>query len=378
MPINNNSLINSRNIRFSNTKTCLEIDKNNELKEDTYYFTQKLKSATNKFWQYFGYNSITENNLETILKHTFSQLEQITNKNQLLTNEQLSETTVEIENILKDEHFKHFLNSNRGVNAQKYLENIQSKLEEIHLQDICNRINVLLTDQKLLEINLEIQNIKPKGKTAKILLDNIHLKLGKMPNNKAIKEFIIKESTTIQYNLLNITKLNLNLDNYPLLKEKFENIKQRTNEINEANNKMLYKSIELIESYYKVNDNLIENIINEQEKKIKSRVFKRKADKPKSETFHKSIELMKNNDNLIEDKIKELMNKFLIISKSNSTHAKSIEKQKSYNSLLEQTLKKEFCKKTLKGFPEIYSPHLNSSDQSFNSDKPIERKLSFF
>lgn len=49
MSINNNTLINSQNIRFSNTKTCLEIGKNNELKENTYYFTQKLKSATNKF-----------------------------------------------------------------------------------------------------------------------------------------------------------------------------------------------------------------------------------------------------------------------------------------------------------------------------------------
>ncbi len=347
MSINNNTLINSQNIRFSNTKTCLEIGKNNELKENTYYFTQKLKSATNKLWQYFGYNSITENNLEVSLKHTLYHLEQILNNKDLsLTNEQLSKTILEVENILNNEHFKPFLNSNRGVNAKTYLENIQFKLEEISLKNIYKRIDITPADQKLLEIHLEIKDIKPKGEMAKLLLESIQFKLEKNPHNKAMHAFITKEPTKIGYELWeNITKFKLNLDNYPTLKKNFTEIKQRVNKLNEENAEMLHKSTELMKDF-KSNDDLVKENLKKQDDNIQSRVSKRIVDN-----------FIKKHENFTR----------VVFNRTNSNSSILIEKQKSHDHSTEKTIKKELKKNSFK---------LNSNDNSFITEL-TEQKLDF-
>ncbi len=184
MAINSNSLINS-NIKYSTTKVQLKLTNNQLIKISNNFFSKKIDAATNKLSQYiWNAKSITENNLETSLEYAMNKLKALAEKRESLSDQQLFETKLEIQNILTNLSYKAFLNSNKGEKAHEYLNNILLLLAEI-------------------------------------------------PNNNITEDLILKEIKQISYQEYSqISKLQLKLDNYPLFKLKLEEINKKVQNFN--------------------------------------------------------------------------------------------------------------------------------------------------
>lgn len=134
--------------KFSNQKIRLKLE-NNALKKNKNLFPVKVYSFFSRIAQFiFGCKSISQHNLECSLKYANSLLSE---KNTNLATNDISDADLEIKNI--ENTFKGYLNTNKGKNDKKRLEDLKYKLSNLD-----NKLGINKEDQ--LKLNLENVNNK--------------------------------------------------------------------------------------------------------------------------------------------------------------------------------------------------------------------------
>ncbi|HMT02211.1 MAG TPA: hypothetical protein PKD00_02720 [Burkholderiales bacterium] len=109
--------------KFSSQKIRLRLE-NDTLKENKNLFPVKVYSFFSKIAQViFGCKSISQHNLEYSLKYANSIIDE---KKANITNNDICYANLEIKNI--ENTFKDYLNTNKGKNDKKRLENLKYKL----------------------------------------------------------------------------------------------------------------------------------------------------------------------------------------------------------------------------------------------------------